>query len=76
MDLLVMTKLSVVFDIFTSEDDAVNSFFPNRSLRYPRAMRQEEGNSPVSKADGSPLTVFYVIPPPIRLPCVIFISAY
>jgi anti-anti-sigma factor len=33
LDLLVLTKLTTVFDVFTDEQDAVNSFFPNRELR-------------------------------------------
>ena len=55
MQLLVMTKLSTVFDIFTSEDDAVNSFFPDRALLYPRALR--EAGMPMA-ARQSPLMVF------------------
>jgi anti-anti-sigma factor len=58
MDLLVMTKLSTIFDIFTSEDDAVNSFFPDRTLRYPRAMREDEGPPPAPTDGRSRLRVF------------------
>jgi anti-sigma B factor antagonist len=32
IELLVMTKLATVFEIFTDEQDAVNSFFPDRKL--------------------------------------------
>ncbi|HEX3748555.1 MAG TPA: STAS domain-containing protein [Bryobacteraceae bacterium] len=32
IELLVMTKLATVFEIFTDETDAVNSFFPDRKL--------------------------------------------
>ena len=32
MELLVMTKLSTVFDSFNDEQDAVNSFFPGRQV--------------------------------------------
>jgi anti-anti-sigma factor len=39
MSVLVVTRLSTIFDIFTSEDDAVNSFFPSRPIRYPHVMR-------------------------------------
>ena len=28
-----MTKLATVFDMFTDEQDAVNSFFPDRSIK-------------------------------------------
>jgi anti-sigma B factor antagonist len=33
IELLVLTKLSTVFEIFNEEQDAVNSFFPNREIR-------------------------------------------
>jgi anti-sigma B factor antagonist len=33
IELLVMTKLATVFEIFNDEQDAVNSFFPDRKIR-------------------------------------------
>ncbi len=33
LELLVLTKLSTVFEIFDDEQQAVNSFFPNREIR-------------------------------------------
>jgi len=33
LELLVLTKLSTVFEIFDDEQQAVNSFFPNRRIR-------------------------------------------
>jgi anti-sigma B factor antagonist len=33
IELLVLTKLTTVFEIFDEEQDAVNSFFPNREIR-------------------------------------------
>ncbi len=33
LELLVLTKLSTVFEIFDDEQEAVNSFFPNRAIR-------------------------------------------
>jgi anti-sigma B factor antagonist len=33
MELLVITKLTTVFEIFLSEQDAVNSFFPDRHIQ-------------------------------------------
>jgi anti-sigma B factor antagonist len=33
IELLVLTKLSTVFEVFDDEQDAVNSFFPNREIR-------------------------------------------
>jgi len=33
IELLVMTKLATIFEIFNDEQDAVNSFFPDREIR-------------------------------------------
>src|ERR1039458_1546398 len=33
IDVLVMTNLATVFEIFTDEQDAVNSFYPDRKLK-------------------------------------------
>ena len=33
LELLVITKLATVFDLFTDEQDAVNSYFPDREIR-------------------------------------------
>jgi anti-sigma B factor antagonist len=33
IELLVLTKLYTVFEVFTDEQDAVNSFYPNREIR-------------------------------------------
>jgi anti-sigma B factor antagonist len=33
VELLVMTKLATVFDLFIDEQDAVNSFFPDRKIK-------------------------------------------
>jgi anti-sigma B factor antagonist len=33
IELLVMTKLATVFEIFNDETDSVNSFFPDRKLK-------------------------------------------
>ena len=33
LELLVLTKLSTVFQLFKDEQDAVNSFFPNREIK-------------------------------------------
>ncbi len=33
VELLVMTKLATVFEIFTDEQDAVNSYFPDRKIK-------------------------------------------
>ena len=47
VELLVLTKLITVFEIFNEEQDAVNSFFPNREIRrfdileFVRQQREE-----------------------------------
>ena len=33
IELLVMTKLATIFEIFTDEQDAVNSFYPGRKIK-------------------------------------------
>jgi anti-sigma B factor antagonist len=33
IELLILTKLTTVFEIFDDEQDAVNSFFPNRQIK-------------------------------------------
>jgi anti-sigma B factor antagonist len=33
LELLVATKLAVIFEIFSDEGDAVNSFFPDREIK-------------------------------------------
>ena len=48
IELLVMTKLATVFEIFTDEQDAVNSFFSDRKIQtfdildFVHKMKQEE----------------------------------
>jgi anti-sigma B factor antagonist len=34
IELLVLTKLSTVFEVFANEQDAVNSFFPEREIKH------------------------------------------
>jgi anti-sigma B factor antagonist len=33
VELLILTKLTTVFEVFGDEQDAINSFFPNRQIR-------------------------------------------
>jgi anti-sigma B factor antagonist len=33
IELLVMTKLATIFEIFNDEQDAINSFFPDRDIK-------------------------------------------
>jgi len=48
IELLVMTKLATVFEIFTDEQDAVNSYFPDRKIKafdvlsFVEDMKKEE----------------------------------
>ena len=34
LSLMVLTRLDTVFEVFTDEQDAVNSFFPERAVRH------------------------------------------
>jgi anti-sigma B factor antagonist len=55
IELLILTKLTAVFELFTDEQDAVNSFFPGREvkkfdiLNFVRKIKeteaQEDGDS-------------------------------
>jgi anti-sigma B factor antagonist len=48
IELLVMTKLATVFEIFSEEQDAINSYYPDRKvntfdiLDFVQKMKQEE----------------------------------
>lgn len=48
IELLVMTKLATVFEIFADEQDAVNSYYPDRKLKtfdildFVQKMKQED----------------------------------
>ena len=48
LELLVITKLATVFDLFSDEQDAVNSFFPGREIKafdilsFVQQMKQED----------------------------------
>jgi anti-sigma B factor antagonist len=48
LELLVLTKLATVFDLFGDEQDAVNSFFPGREIKtfdllsFVQQMKQED----------------------------------
>ena len=48
IELLVMTKLATVFEIFNDEQDAVNSYYPDRKIKtfdileFVQKMKQEE----------------------------------
>ena len=48
IELLVMTKLATVFEIFGDEQDAVNSFYPDRKIKsfdileFVQQMKREE----------------------------------
>jgi anti-sigma B factor antagonist len=33
MELLVLTKIDTIFEVFDDETDAVNSFFPGREIK-------------------------------------------
>src|SRR5215467_9531072 len=48
IELLVMTKLATVFEIYTDEQDAVNSFYPDRKIKtfdildFVQKMKEDE----------------------------------
>lgn len=48
VELLLLTKLSTVFELFSNEQDAVNSFFPEREIKrfdilsFVQQQREEE----------------------------------
>ena len=51
IELLILTKLTAVFELFTDEQDAINSFFPDREvkkfdiLNFVRKIKETEGES-------------------------------
>jgi anti-sigma B factor antagonist len=48
LELLLLTKLSTVFELFNDEQDAINSFFPNREIKrfdILNFVQQQEGES-------------------------------
>ncbi len=44
VELLVLTKLSTVFEVFQDEQDAVNSFYPEREIRRFDILEFVQGN--------------------------------
>lgn len=48
VELLVMTKLATVFEIFSDEQDAINSYFPDRKVKtfdildFVKKMKEED----------------------------------
>jgi anti-sigma B factor antagonist len=53
LELLVVTKLSTVFEIFDDEQEAVNSFFPNRRIRHFDILRFVEQQRDADDEDDS-----------------------
>jgi anti-sigma B factor antagonist len=45
LELMVLTKLTTVFEIFNSEQDAVNSFFPGRTIKRFDILEYVRGNN-------------------------------
>jgi anti-sigma B factor antagonist len=50
LSLMVLTKLDTVFEVFTDEQEAVNSFFPDRKVRHYDVLDfvQEQEKGPTS----------------------------
>src|ERR1700683_2773170 len=49
IELLLLTKLHTIFEVFSDEQDAVNSFFPDREIRHFDILKfvQAEKDDPV-----------------------------
>src|ERR1700733_13123706 len=49
-ELLLLTKLHTIFEVFNDEQDAVNSFFPDREIRHFDILKfvQAEKDEPIS----------------------------
>jgi len=50
VELLLLTKLHTIFEVFADEQDAVNSFFPDREIRHFDILQfvQTEKDEPIS----------------------------
>jgi anti-sigma B factor antagonist len=50
VELLLLTKLHTIFEVFNDEQDAVNSFFPDREIRHFDILKfvQEEKEDPIT----------------------------
>jgi anti-sigma B factor antagonist len=49
VELLLLTKLHTIFEVFSDEQDAVNSFFPDREIRHFDILKfvQSEKDDPI-----------------------------
>ena len=49
VELLLLTKLHTIFEVFSDEQDAVNSFFPDREIRHFDILKfvQAEKDEPI-----------------------------
>ena len=51
VELLALTKLHTIFEVFTEEQDAVNSFFPGREVKHFDILKfvsEQQGQEPGS----------------------------
>ena len=50
VELLLLTKLHTIFEVFADEQDAVNSFFPDREIRHFDILKfvQAEKDEPIT----------------------------
>ncbi|MGA3189402.1 MAG: STAS domain-containing protein [Bryobacteraceae bacterium] len=50
VELLLLTKLHTIFEVFSDEQDAVNSFFPDREIRHFDILSfvQQEKDEPIT----------------------------
>lgn len=51
VELLLLTKLHTIFEVFADEQDAVNSFFPDREIRHFDILKfvQQEKDDPIAE---------------------------
>ena len=60
MELLVLTKLSTVFEIFDDEQAAIDSFFPERTIKrfdileFVKSQDSADGSKPADEDEGEP----------------------
>ena len=50
IELLLLTKLHTIFEVFNDEQDAVNSFFPDREINHFDILKfvQQEKDDPIA----------------------------
>lgn len=52
LSLIILTKLDTVFEVFSDEQEAVNSFFPSRAVRHYDILQWVQGQEKRRKKKG------------------------